>query len=245
MKFLRKKSIRHDNLSNETMLKGARLIAEIEPKNPVTEQFRTIRTNIDFASVTKGKVTTLLISSALPSEGKSTITANLGVVYAQQGKKVLIVNADLRRPTVATTFGIINNYGLTNYLVDVGSTIEKTIQHTSIKNLDTIISGPIPPNPSELLGSSRMTELIQTLKLQYDIILFDVPPFLIVTDAQVLLDKMDGVVLTIDGGKTTKNDLQRTSEILKIAKAPVIGFIYNDRNNRNSDHSHYGYGYGY
>lgn len=243
MRFLKKNKFKRDNLSNETMMNGARLIAAVESKNPVTEQFRTLRTNIDFVSVTKEKFKTLLISSALPSEGKSTISANLAVVYAQQGKKVLLVNADLRRPTVATTFNITTDYGLTNYLADDDNKIDSIIQQTNIENLDVIISGPIPPNPAELLGSKRMAELIMRLKEAYDIVLFDVPPFLIVTDAQVLLGKVDGVVLVVNGGKTTQSALQRTNEILKISNAPVIGFVYNDQNGNDGESSGYGYVY--
>lgn len=245
MAFLKKNKVGRDGLSNETMLKGARLIAAAEPKNPVSEQFRTLRTNIDFASVAKGNIKTLLISSALPSEGKSTITANLAIVYAQQGKKVLLVDADLRRPTVGVTFNLTDKRGLTNYLADANSDAEAIIRHTAMENLDVIASGPVPPNPAELLGSGRMTDLIVTLKQHYDLVIFDVPPFLMVTDAQVLLSKMDGVALIVSGGKTTKGALQRTGEMLKISDAPVIGFVYNDRSRKRSGDSGYGYGYGY
>lgn len=234
-----------DGLSTETMLQGARLITAAEPKNPVSEQFRTIRTNIDFASVAKGNVKTLLVSSALPSEGKSTLTANLAVVYAQQGKKVLLVDTDLRRPTVATTFGITDNHGLTNYLADAKSEIGSIIHHTRMTTLDVIVSGPVPPNPAELLASGRMTTLISDLRQQYDLVIFDVPPFLMVTDAQVLMSKMDGVAVVVSGGQTTKGALQRTSDMLKLADAPVLGFIYNDRNQKKKAGNGYGYGYGY
>lgn len=240
-----KKKVGRDGLSNETMLKGARLIAAAEPKNPVSEQFRTLRTNIDFASVAKGNVKTLLVSSALPSEGKSTITANLAIVYAQQGKKVLVVDADLRRPTVAKTFNIADNQGLTNYLADVNSDVAAIIRHTALDNLDIIASGPVPPNPAELLGSGAMTNLIVALRQQYDLVIFDVPPFLMVTDAQVLLSKMDGVALIVSGGKTAKSALKRVGEMLKISGASVIGFIYNDRNRKKKGDNGYGYGYGY
>lgn len=243
MHFFKRNKLRRDDISSETMTLGARLIAGIEPKNPITEQFRTLRTNIDFASVTKAGVKSLLISSALPSEGKTTVTSNLAIVYAQQGKKVLLVSADLRRPAVAATFDINDNYGLTNYLVDSESDVANIIHPTAVENLDVIISGPIPPNPAELLGSNRMTDLIQNLKSKYDIVLFEVPPFLIVTDAQVLLDKVDGVVLVVSAGKTTKRALQRTAEIFKIAKAPVIGFVYNDRKNMKVGKNNYSYSY--
>lgn len=246
MAFFKKRSqIGRDGLSAETMTKGARLITAAEPKNPVSEQFRTLRTNIEFASVAKGDVKTLLISSAMPSEGKSTITANLAVACAQQGKKVLLVDADLRRPTVAVTFGIADNHGLTNYLADANSDIQAIIHKTSMDKLDVVTSGPVPPNPAELLGSGRMTMLISELRAHYDLVIFDVPPFLMVTDAQVLMSKMDGVAIVVSADKTTKGALQRTTEILKIAGSPVLGFIYNDQNRKKKGSAGYGYGYGY
>ncbi|WP_314426957.1 CpsD/CapB family tyrosine-protein kinase, partial [Leuconostoc lactis] len=202
--FKKKYKTGRGGFSVETMMDGARLIAAAEPKNPVSEQFRTIRTNIDFASVAKGNVKTLLVSSALPSEGKSTITANLAVVYAQQGKRVLLVDTDLRRPTVARTFGVTDNHGLTNYLADVNSDAGSIIRHTKMATLDVVASGPVPPNPAELLASSRMTNLIAELRQRYDLMIFDVPPFLMVTDAQVLMSKMDGIAVIVSGRQTTK-----------------------------------------
>ena len=243
--FKKKYKTGRDGLSVETMMDGARLIAAAEPKNPVSEQFRTIRTNIDFASVAKGNVKTLLVSSALPSEGKSTITANLAVVYAQQGKRVLLVDTDLRRPTVARTFGVTDNHGLTNYLADVNSDAGSIIHHTRMATLDVIASGPVPPNPAELLASSRMTNLIAELRQRYDLVIFDVPPFLMVTDAQVLMSKMDGVAVVVSGRQTTRGALQRTADMLKLADAPVLGFIYNDRTRKKNSGNGYGYGYGY
>ena len=234
-----------DGLSRDTMLNGARLITAAEPKNSVSEQFRTIRTNIEFASVAKGNVKTLLVSSPLPSEGKSTITANLAVAYAQQGKKVLLVDTDLRRPTIGITFGIADNHGLTNYLADVNSDPQSIIRHTRLETLDVVTSGPVPPNPAELLASSRMTNLIAELRQRYDLVIFHVPPFLMVTDAQVLMSKMDGVAVVVSGRQTTKGALQRTTDMLKLADVPVLGFIYNDRTRKKSSGSGYGYGYGY
>ena len=245
MAFFKKKyNTGRDGLSRDTMLNGARLITAAEPKNPVSEQFRTIRTNIEFASVAKGNVKTLLVSSPLPSEGKSTITANLAVAYAQQGKKVLLVDTDLRRPTVGVTFGIGENHGLTNYLADVNSDSQSIIRRTRLETLDVVTSGPVPPNPAELLASSRMTNLIAELRERYDMVIFDVPPFLMVTDAQVLMSKMDGVAVVVSGRQTTKGALQRTIDILKLADAPMLGFIYNDRNRKKNSGNGYGYGYG-
>ncbi|MCC2744912.1 CpsD/CapB family tyrosine-protein kinase [Leuconostoc lactis] len=246
MAFFKKKyNTGRDGLSRDTMLNGARLITAAEPKNSVSEQFRTIRTNIEFASVAKGNVKTLLVSSPLPSEGKSTITANLAVAYAQQGKKVLLVDTDLRRPTVAVTFGITDNHGLTNYLADVNSEARSIIRHTRLETLDVVTAGPVPPNPAELLASSRMTKLIAELREHYDMVIFDVPPFLMVTDAQVLMSKMDGVAVVVSGRQTTKGALQRTVDMLKLADAPMLGFIFNDRNRKKNSGSGYGYGYGY
>ena len=243
MSFLRKRTDKKKRLSTDTMISGARLIAAAELKNPVVEQFRTIRTNIDFTAVAKGDIKTLLISSALPSEGKSTVNANLAVVYAQQGKKVLLVDADLRRPTVATTFGDTGNkIGLTSYLSDNKKEITDVIKATGIQNLDIITAGPIPPNPSELLGSGRMSELIDSLRSVYDLVIFDVPPFLSVTDSQVLMSKVDAVAIVVNGGKTTKVSLKRTYEILELSGKTLLGFIYNDKNHHNKK---YGYGYGY
>lgn len=244
MSFFRNRKNNKKVLSTETMENGTRLISVSEPQNPVVEQFRTIRTNIDFASVTKGDIKTILISSAMPSEGKSTVNANLAVVYAQQGKKVLLIDADLRRPTVAATFGDKRNIlGLTSYLSDNKKEIADVIQSTGIQNLDIITSGPIPPNPSELLGSGRMTKLIDLLKSVYDLVIFDVPPFLLVTDAQVLMSKVDGVAIVVNGGNTTKDALKRTHQILELSEVPILGFVYNDQNDRHK--GPYGYGYWY
>lgn len=242
MSFFGNRTDKKNRLSTDTMTNGARLIAAAEIQNPVVEQFRTIRTNIDFASVAKGDIKTILITSSLPSEGKSTINANLAVVYAQQGKKVLLVDADLRRPTVAATFGDKpNTVGLTNYLSDNKKEVTDVIKASGIQNLDIITSGPIPPNPAELLGSEIMTELINKLKSIYDLVIFDVPPFLLVTDAQVLLSKVDGAAIVVNGGKSNKSDLNRTYEILELSGVPLLGFIYNDKNNKKTG----GYGYGY
>ncbi|MDN2451449.1 CpsD/CapB family tyrosine-protein kinase [Leuconostoc sp. UCMA20149] len=244
--FKKRSSASKDDWSVETMTKGARLITAAEPKNPVSEQFRSLRTNIEFTAVSRGEIKTLLVSSALPSEGKSTVTANLAIVYALQGKKVLLVDADLRRPTVAVSFGLNrNSTGLTNYLGDKYKIISDVVHHTAMDHLDVITSGPIPPNPAELLGSDRMTELVTQLKSQYDLVIFDVPPFLGVTDAQVLMSIVDGVAIVVNGGKTNKDALQRTNEILKIAEAPILGFIYNDQSRRKKGSSGYGYGYDY
>lgn len=245
MFFSKQSKINKKRLSVDTIMNGAKVITAFDPSHHVSEQFRTLRTNIEFSAVAKGEIKTLLISSAMPSEGKSTVSANLAIVYAQQHKKVLLVDGDLRRPTVSSTVGLTSNsVGLTNYLGDKEKATSDVIHHTSIDHLDVITSGPIPPNPSELLGSDRMTDLVDDLKSQYDLIIFDVPPFLMVTDAQVLSNKVDGVVLVVNGGKTKKADLKRTSEILKISDACILGFIYNDQSTKNMNKHGYGY-YGY
>src|SRR5690625_2475389 len=144
------------------------LITEMNPKSPISEQYRTLRTNLQFSSI-DDELKSILITSPDPAAGKSMTAANLAVVFAQQGKKTLIVDADLRRPTVHYTFRLNNLRGLSNLLIGESS-IEKVAQATGIANLDALASGPVPPNPSELLASNRMKSLLSALEEAYDII---------------------------------------------------------------------------
>src|SRR5690606_27467832 len=182
--------------------KRNRLIAKTAPKSPITEQYRTIRTNIQFSAVDT-PIRSLMVTSAGPSEGKSTTASNLAVVFAQQGKKVLIVDADLRRPTLHFTFGFTNTIGLTNVLTRQIH-INESIRTTDVENLYFMPSGPIPPNPAELLGSATMDQLISDLYEMFDLVIFDVPPVLAVADAQVLGNQVDATILVVSSGLTER-----------------------------------------
>lgn len=184
---------------------GAKLITAANPKNPVSEQFRTIRTNIHFMSVDK-PLRRIAFTSSSVSEGKSTVTANMAITWAQDGKKVLLIDADLRRSTLHRTFELPNNRGLTTILTSGLSKIDlnQVIPNSGIKNLDVLTAGPIPPNPSELLNSKRMLNFLKAVEPMYDLVVIDVPPLLEVTDTQVLSDKLDGIVLVVRAGVTQR-----------------------------------------
>jgi protein-tyrosine kinase len=176
------------------------IITHLDPRAPISEQYRTIRTNIQFSSVDES-IQSLLITSSGPGEGKSTTVANLAIVFAQQGKKVLLIDADLRKPTVHYTFQLNNHIGLTNVLTKQ-STIDFSVNKTDIENLFVMSSGPIPPNPAELLGSKAMDEFLEVSLQQFDMVIFDTPPVLAVTDAQILANKCNGTILVVNSGKT-------------------------------------------
>ncbi|MCZ0891361.1 CpsD/CapB family tyrosine-protein kinase [Ligilactobacillus saerimneri] len=234
---------RKKKYSTDTMDNGAKLITAANPKNPVSEQFRTIRTNIHFMSVDKPLRRIAFTSSSI-SEGKSTVTANMAITWAQDGKKVLLIDADLRRSTLHRTFELPNNRGLTTILTSGLSKIDlnEVIPNSGIKNLDVLTAGPIPPNPSELLNSKRMLNFLRAVEPMYDLVVIDVPPLLEVTDTQVLSDKLDGIVLVVRAGVTQKAGVARAVEMLKISKARLLGYVLNDAD---SEDAAYGYGYGY
>jgi len=215
------------------------LITQLNPRSPISEQYRTLRTNLEFSSV-DNPLKSILVTSSSPSEGKSMTTANLAVVYAQQGLKVLLIDADLRKPTVHYTFRLDNLRGLSNILVNE-ATIEDTAYSTGIGNLDVISSGPIPPNPSELLGSKRMEGLIREASNSYDLIIFDTPPVLAVTDAQILGNVVDGTILVVRSGQTEYELAIKAKEALEPAKAKLLGTVLNDRE-KTSTTNYYYYG---
>nr|WP_081412780.1 CpsD/CapB family tyrosine-protein kinase [Fictibacillus gelatini] len=195
--------------------------------SPISEQYRTIRTNIQFSSV-DGEFKTLMVTSAGPSEGKSTTAANIAVVFAQQGKSVLLVDADLRKPTVHYTFQVSNIFGLTNVLTRQKS-LKEAIQPTNVPDLDVLPSGPIPPNPSELLNSKTMDAVLEEMIAEYDYIIFDTPPVLAVTDAQVLSHRCDGTLLVVTSGRTGKDPAVKAKELLQTAGAKIVGVVLNGK----------------
>lgn len=226
--------------NQETQKNGVMLVTFAEPKHVVSEQFRTVRTNIEFAGAALDKCQVVMFTSSAMSEGKSTVSANVAVIWAQAGKKVLLIDADLRRPTVQATFRKLNLAGVTTVLTGK-TTAEQVVEDTYVNNLSVITSGPVPPNPSELLNSKRMGQLIDWSRENFDIIVLDAPPVLAVSDVQVLVPKTDGVVVVANMGKTLKGDLRRTVEVLKLANAKILGSVERVK----SKHSDMGYGYGY
>lgn len=203
-----------------------KLIAHKNPKSVVAEQFRTIRTNIHF-SMPDQDLKTLLVTSATPGEGKSTNSSNISVVFAQEGRRVLLVDADMRKPTVHHTFSLNNAKGLSNLLTRQVD-LQQVIQQTEIENLSVISSGPIPPNPAELLASQTMDTLIEELLAQFDLVIFDAPPVLSVTDAQILSNKCQGTVLVVNAGEAEKESTLKARDALATSKANILGVILNN-----------------
>lgn len=213
------------------------LITVNKPKSPVSEQYRTVRTNIQFSSVDQ-EVRSLLVTSAGPGEGKSTTAANVAVVFAQQGKKVLLIDADLRKPTAHYTFKVENFQGLTNVLLKQTS-LSEAVKMCEVENLDLLTSGPIPPNPAELLSSRSMKQLLEDAYLIYDIIIFDSPPVLAVADAQILANVTEGSMLVVSSGKTEREMAMKAKEALEAAKSKLLGAVLNGK--KTSDSSYYYY----
>ncbi|UYV54100.1 CpsD/CapB family tyrosine-protein kinase [Priestia megaterium] len=216
-----------------------RLLAHNSPKDPVAEQYRTIRTNIQFSNVDQD-IKTIVVTSSGAEEGKSTTTSNLATVYAQQGLKVLLIDADLRKPTGHYTFRLENHIGLTNVLTRQ-STLAQAVQESEIPHLSVLTSGPIPPNPSELLASAQMAELLKEMKKQFDMVIFDTPPILAVADAQILANQVDGTILVVSSGKTEKDAALKSKELLSNAQGKLLGVVLN---NRKVEEGNYYYYYG-
>ncbi|MCT2534624.1 CpsD/CapB family tyrosine-protein kinase [Aquibacillus koreensis] len=214
------------------------LITKLNPRSPISEQYRTIRTNLQFSSV-DNEIQSMLVTSSGPAEGKSSTVANLAIVFAQQGKKVLLIDADMRKPTLHYTFRMDNRRGLSSVLV--GETIlDESIVKSDVKDLDLLSCGPIPPNPSELLGSKAMERLIRDAKGYYDLIIFDTPPVLAVTDAQILANICDGAIMVVRSKQTEYEAGQKARDLLMPAKAKLLGVVLNDKEQKKGQYYYYG-----
>lgn len=230
--FLKKKNL------NTTERPG--LVVLNKPSSVVSEQFRTIRTNIQF-SMAAETLKTIVVTSAGPSSGKSTIAANLAATFSSNENKVLLVDADLRKPTVHKTFKVKNNDGLTTLLTDRNAYLKDVIYRTHSNGLYILTSGAIPPNPAELLSSKRMEEITQEMLSYFDLIIFDMPPLLAVTDAQVIASKSDGVLFVIPKGIANKDEVLKAKDLLEKVQANVLGAILN-RVDKADDNYYYYYG---
>ncbi len=205
---------------------GSRLITKNTPRDPVSEAYRVIRTNLSFSTV-DDDLNNMLVTSSAPSEGKSTTAANLAIVMAQTGKHVILVDADLRRPVQHKIFDLSNNRGLTTAILDTEANIDEHINDSGISNLRIMTSGPIPPNPSELLSSQRMEQLLDMLREHSDFVIFDTPPVLTVTDSSILATKVGGTLLVVDTGNTRRSTLAQAYELLNNSGGHVYGVLLN------------------
>ena len=202
------------------------LITSLEPRHPVTEAYRSLRTNLQFSSVDE-TLRSLLVTSATPGEGKTTTAANLAVVFAQAGHSVILVDADIRKPQQHKIFDLPKSPGITEALVSNNTPTSFFLRETQVPNLRILTSGKDAPNPAELLGSNRMKQLLQELQQEADFLVVDAPPLLAVTDAQVLANTADGVLLVVNTEKTPRAMVARGAEAILRANGRILGVVLN------------------
>lgn len=198
------------------------LITLADARSPQAEAYRSLRTNLEFYSLDH-PLRTLLVTSPAPDEGKSTTLANLGVINAQAGKRIILLDGDLRRPRLHELFGLSNNTGVTTAILNPEAPLP--LQNTTVPNLRVMTSGPLPPNPADLLASARMKALLDHLVTEADLVLLDAPPVILVTDAVVLAAKVDGVLLVVSAGQTRREHAQRARDLLAKVNARLIGAV--------------------
>ncbi len=218
------------------------LITYHDPRSPVSEAFRTLRTNLDFVSP-GAPLKSILVSSPGPGEGKSSIAANLAIAMAHANKRVILVDADLRKPTQHKLFSLPNRVGLTSLLVKNAN--QDIQQEVAVPGLSVITSGPIPPNPSELLASDVMDAVKHSLASKADIVIYDAPPIAVVTDAIILGSKLNGTLMVVRLGVTSREATKRAKELLKTSRSRVLGIVVNDGPNRTGYGNYHYYEYYY
>lgn len=201
------------------------LVVSLNPKSPISEVYRLLRAKIPFFSKDQD-LKTVMVTSSQPGEGKTTTISNLAVTYAQEGKKVLLVDADMRKPSLHKMFSMINHRGLST-LLSGHSNIQDSIAETDISNLYLLPSGPVPSNPSELIDSPGMRELLTQLKEDYDVILVDTPAMLSVSDSTIVSPLCDGVIIVAAAGKVQKHNLRKAKEQLDHVNARLLGIVLN------------------
>ncbi|CAI3254975.1 CpsD/CapB family tyrosine-protein kinase [Enterococcus cecorum] len=223
---------------NSAATNPVNLITLLNPNSSISEQYRTVRTNLQFAVAGDQPLRSMAVVSSGPGEGKSTSSANLAVVFAQAGRRVLLVDADMRKATVHKTFGLSNEVGLSN-LVSGQQSASSVIQPSGVDNLSVMTAGPTPPNPAELLNSHRMNVVIEELYQMFDLIVFDLPPVMTVADGLIMASKTDGTVVVIREGVTRKDSIIEAKNRLIQAKARILGVIYNGVEQMNESSYYY------
>lgn len=218
--FKRKKEKLEKNLNSPG------IISMINPKSIVAEQFRMVRTNLEFSIVDKD-LKSFLVTSLAPSAGKSTISTNLAATFATQGKRVLLVDTDMRKPTIHKILKMRNNEGLSTLITSKEAIIFEYIEKTEFENMYVLTSGATPPNPAELISSKRMEQLIEEMEQAFDLVIFDTPPVLAVADSQIMAGKVDGTLFVLRKGVDTKEQIQSANERMQSVNANVLGAIYN------------------
>ncbi len=206
-----------------------KLISFTSPLSPITERFRSIRTSIEYTLRDKD-IRIIVLTSPNLCEGTSTTIANLGVTYAYQGKRVLIVDANLRKPSQHSIFRVSNMSGLSTILVEKSAFLREVQEVPGIEGLSILSSGPIPIYPSELLSTNTMKNLVLDIQNYFDIILVDSPPVLVATDAQILTSLCDATLLVVQSEKTEREELIESKKKLDFVKAPILGVIVNQVN---------------
>ena len=228
-----------DELKNKIPMNE--FIVANNPKSPPSEAFKALRTRVQYAKLEENPIKTILLTSSVPSEGKTTISINLAGSLAQTDKKVLLLDCDLRKPRIHSVFDIDRYPGLSDYLFS-NATLDEITRKSKVENLDVITSGTIPPNPSELLGSKQMKLFIEKMKSKYDFIIIDSPPFISVTDAEILFRIADGTILVLKAGKTPADAFYRTCEkLMHIDQHNFLGVVFNNFSYKSA----YGYYYNY
>jgi capsular exopolysaccharide synthesis family protein len=221
------------------------LIVHMDPRSPRAEAFRTLRTNLQFIDVEGSH--SFIVSSSVPAEGKSTTAVNLAIALADAGSRVILVDADLRRSKVSEYMGVEGGAGLTDVLIGRAE-LADVVQRWGAEQLDVLPAGKVPPNPSELLGSRAMSQLIDTFEREYDVVIFDAPPLLPVTDAAVLAKRTGGAIMVVAAGRTTRHQLTGALSALEHVGAHVSGLVLSMVPVKGPDsygYGGYGYGYGY
>lgn len=218
------------------------LVTHYDPLSSISEAFKIVRTNIEFSSIDK-KLQTIAITSTDQGEGKSSVVANLALSFAQIGRRVLLVDADMRRPMIHKFFSLSNRRGLTNALISIES-YKDYIQPSMTQNLSILTAGPIPPNPAELLMSNHMTLFLEYVRADYDLIVFDCPPVGVVTDAAILSTKVDGTVYVVRSKQVDRRRLKRAVDLLAQVKAKVLGYVFTGIKPNTSDYYYYQYDHG-